>query len=92
MHRCNLPQKLWALDSTTPWMQNSLAANLAEIVVDELLLRHKLLGEGELADMRQAGASNQELVLATVIAKKKDRPTRQIYLESKTEQKHENLF
>ena len=59
------------------------AASLAEIVVDELLLRYKLLGEVELAAMRQLGVSSQELILATVIAKKKDRPARQIYLEVK---------
>ena len=59
------------------------AASLAETVVDELLLRYQLMGEVELTAMRQLGASNQELILATVIAKKKDRPAKQIYLEVK---------
>ena len=63
------------------------AVNLAEAVVDELLVRYQLLGEVELAAMRQLGASSQELILAAVIAKKKDRPAKQIYLEVKNRAK-----
>lgn len=44
------------------------SAHLAEKIVDELFLRHQLLPDAELAAMRQAGATNQELIIATVIA------------------------
>ncbi|NTV51075.1 MAG: hypothetical protein HGA20_15710 [Geobacteraceae bacterium] len=59
------------------------AASLAEIVVDELLFRHQLLGEVELAAMRQLGASSKELIIAAVIANKTKQSARQIYLEVK---------
>jgi hypothetical protein len=54
---------------------------LAEAVVDELFLRYGLLGEWELNTMRQAGSSNQELIIAAVIAAKTGKPIKQIYLE-----------
>ncbi len=62
---------------------NSSSAHLAETVVDDLFARYQLLGEGELAAMRQAGASSQELILSTVIAAKTRQPTRQIFLDVK---------
>lgn len=62
---------------------NSSSARLAETVVDDLIVRYQLLGEGELAAMRQAGASSQELILSTVIAAKTRQPARQIFLDVK---------
>lgn len=67
---------------------NALNANassvlLAEAVVDELFRRHRLLAEGELAALRKAGASNQELVIATLISAKIRQPARQVYGEVK---------
>jgi hypothetical protein len=67
---------------------NALNANvpterLSEAVVDELFLKDRLLGDRDLADMRKAGASNQELIVATVIATKTRQPARQFYLEVK---------
>jgi hypothetical protein len=59
------------------------SASLADKVVDELLLRYRLLNEGELVALRQVGASNQELIIATVISAKTRQPARQIYLEVK---------
>jgi len=56
----------------------------AEVVVDELLLRDRLLGEWELKEIRQAGASNQELILATVISTKTGKPARSVYQEVKS--------
>ncbi|MBC7962340.1 MAG: hypothetical protein H7Y05_05310 [Steroidobacteraceae bacterium] len=61
----------------------SSSAHLAETVVDELFVSYKLLGNGELAAMRQAGASSQELIIATVIAARTRQPVRQIYSEVK---------
>jgi len=65
----------------------SSTARLAETVVDELFLRYRLLGEGELAAMRQAGASNQELVIATLIATRTGQPVKSVYLEVKNRSK-----
>jgi hypothetical protein len=62
-------------------------ARLAETVVDELFLRYQLLGDGELAAVRQAGATSQEMILATVIAVRTKQPARQIYLEVKNRSK-----
>ncbi len=53
---------------------------LAEAVVDELFRSRQLLPDKELAALRQAGASNQEVILATVIAARTRQPARQIYL------------
>lgn len=59
-------------------------ANLSKTVVDDLIVHNQLLSEGELSAMRQAGASNQELILATVIGVKTGRPAKQIYMEVKS--------
>jgi hypothetical protein len=61
----------------------SSAAALAETVVDELFIRYRLLSEVELAAMRQVGASNQELIIAAVIAAKMRKAVKLIYLEVK---------
>ncbi|HBA73540.1 MAG: hypothetical protein A2X82_15745 [Geobacteraceae bacterium GWC2_55_20] len=58
-------------------------ASLAEAVVDELFLRYRLLGEAELAAIRLAGASSQELIIARLIASKTGRSVKQVYLEVK---------
>ena len=57
--------------------------NLAETVVDGFFVRKQLLREEELTAMRQVGASNQELIIATVIAAKTGQSAKQIYLEVK---------
>jgi hypothetical protein len=54
------------------------------MVVDELVLRHRLLSDTELAAVRKAGASNQELILATVIAARTRQTASQIYREVKS--------
>lgn len=56
---------------------------LAEAVVDELFARYKLLGETELTVLRKAGATNQELILVTLIAGKSRQPAAQLYREVK---------
>jgi hypothetical protein len=59
------------------------SAGLAEAVVDELFMLHRLMAEAELSGLRQAGASNQELIIATVLAARTRQPARQHYLEVK---------
>ncbi|MBC8018874.1 MAG: hypothetical protein H7X83_10205 [Verrucomicrobia bacterium] len=66
---------------------NSSSTHLAETVLDDLFVSYKLLGGGELAAMRQAGASNQELIIATVIAARTRRTAKQIWLEVKNRSK-----
>jgi hypothetical protein len=56
---------------------------LSEVVVDELFLKDQLLGERDLAGLRKVGASNQELIVTTVIATKTKQPAKQIYLDVK---------
>ena len=63
---------------------NAPAVRLSEAVVDGLLLEDRLLGEGELAALRKAGASNQELIIAVVIAAKTRQSARQLYLVVKS--------
>ncbi len=60
------------------------SALLADMVVEELFLRYQLLGDGELAALRKTGASNQELIISTIIAARTGKPARQIYLDVKT--------
>jgi len=67
-----------------PLAANASPARLAEAVVDELLLRYRLLNQGELAGMRRGGATNQELIIAAVIARKTKRPATQIRREAKS--------
>jgi hypothetical protein len=62
-------------------------ARLAETVVDELFLRYRLLDDGELAAVRQTGASSQELIIATVIAARTKQSPKGICLEVKNRSK-----
>jgi hypothetical protein len=59
------------------------SAKLADVVVDELFLRHQLLPEAELAAVRKAGASSQELIIATLVATKTNQSAKQVLLEVK---------
>lgn len=57
------------------------SSRLAQEVVDDILIRYRLLGDAELAGMRKNGASNQELIIAVLIAGKVKQPARQIHLD-----------
>ena len=59
------------------------SAALAEAVVEELFLRRQLLSEAELAAVRKAGASSQELIMATVISVRTKQSARQTFLDVK---------
>jgi len=64
---------------------NSNAADdrLASSVVDELLIRFRLHTESDLAALRKAGAGNQELVMAALLAARAGQPAIQLYREVK---------
>lgn len=55
------------------------SALLAQNIVDDVLLRHRMLGEQELAVLRREWASNQEVIIASLIAMKTRRPAIGIY-------------
>lgn len=52
---------------------------LAELVVDELLLRYRFYAEAELTAMRKAGAGNKELILAALLAARSGQTRIQLY-------------
>jgi hypothetical protein len=54
------------------------ASKLADMVVDEIFLQHRLLSDPELATLRQSGTANQELIIATLIAVKSGKPAKEI--------------
>ncbi|HIJ94826.1 MAG TPA: hypothetical protein HPP94_03625 [Desulfuromonadales bacterium] len=58
-------------------------AKLAEAVLDEVFLRYKLLPESELTAVRQEGMSNQEVLLATIIAARSRQSVGQIWREAR---------
>lgn len=69
---------------STALQARSPATTLAAAVVDELFLRQQLLAEADLAALRSAGAGNQELILAALIAAKSKQHARQVYLDVKS--------
>jgi hypothetical protein len=58
-------------------------AKLADAIVDDLLLRFRYYGEGELTKLRKAGAGNQELILGSLIASRTRQTATQVYREVK---------
>lgn len=60
------------------------SSQLSKAVVDEIFLQNQLLGEWDLDSLRKAGATNQELIIVTVIATKMKQPAKQLYLEVKS--------
>ena len=79
----NLPPMIVGARFSNTINANVSTDRLSEAVVDELFLKDQLLGERDLAEMRKAGATNQELIIATVIATKTKQPAKQLYLEVK---------
>lgn len=59
------------------------SVHLADTVVDQLFQQHQLLSNSELVALRQAGASNQEMIISTVISARIRQPAKQICLEVK---------
>lgn len=79
----HLPAKSLGTRFSKALSMKSTSGRLAEAVVDELFMRYRLLGEAELAAIRQAGASSQELIIARLIASKTGQSANQVYLEVK---------
>jgi hypothetical protein len=78
-----LPSKTLGTRFSSALKARAATLHLAEAVVDDLFIHKQLLKEGDLTAMRQSGASNQELIIATVVAAKTGRPAMQMYLEVK---------
>ncbi|HXE97927.1 MAG TPA: hypothetical protein VN642_16090 [Dongiaceae bacterium] len=68
------------------------SARLATGIVDDELVRHRLLGAQELAVLRKEWASNQEVILAALIASKSGRPAIGIYRDVKKGSKSWGAF
>lgn len=62
---------------------NAADDRLANAVVDELLLRFRFHSEPQLATLRTAGAGNQELVMAALLAAKTSQTASQLYHDVK---------
>jgi hypothetical protein len=74
-----IPVKSMGVRFADALKNNAGDERLAEAVVDELLLRFRFYGEPELTALRKAGAGNQELILAGLIAAKTRQPATQLY-------------
>lgn len=62
----------------------ALDARLSQLIVDAVLLRHRLLGEQELVAMRKEWASNQEVIMTALIAIKTKRSAVRVYRDVKS--------
>ncbi|MBT1072857.1 hypothetical protein [Pelotalea chapellei] len=78
-----VPEKAIGKQFAEALKANAADDRLADLVVDELLLRFRLYGEAELGTMRKAGAGNQEIILASLIAFKTRQPPSALYHEVK---------
>jgi hypothetical protein len=78
-----ISQKALGTRFATALNAKSSTIQLAEAVVDELFLHYRLMADAELNALRKAGASNQELIIATVISARTVQPVKQIYLDVK---------
>lgn len=56
---------------------------IAQAVLDQLLVRTRFHPEGDLGALRKAGAGNQEVVLSALLASKLRQPALQLYTEVK---------
>jgi hypothetical protein len=77
----NLPPKSMGARLSNAFNANVPTSKLSEAVVDDLFLKDHLLGDKDLAELRKTGATNQELIIATVITVKTKQSPRQIFLE-----------
>jgi hypothetical protein len=78
-----IPQKSQGSRVADALKSNAADDRLAEAVVDELLLRFHFHSEPELAALRKAGAGNQELIMAGLVAAKTRQPAIKLYQEVK---------
>jgi hypothetical protein len=73
------PQALGPKVKTTLALRNPTDGKLAEAVVDDLLLRHRLVPEKELTALRKGRAGSQEVILSMLLAAKTQKPASQIH-------------
>ncbi len=78
-----LAPKVMGLRFSHALQTHASVGRLSETIVEEIFLKNQLLSESDVAAMRKAGVTNQELILATVIASKTKQPVRPLYLEVK---------
>ena len=78
-----LPLKTLGTRFSSALQAKSSPVQLAQVAVDDLFVRYRLLGEIELAGVRQAGASNQELIISSLIGAKTRQPAKKIFLQVK---------
>lgn len=81
--RLNLPLATMGDRFSNALNANVTTGKLSEAVVDDLFVKNQLLSEKDLVNLRNAGAINQELIIATVIAAKVKLSARQLYLDVK---------
>lgn len=63
--------------------RNAPDQQIAQAVLDQLLVRTRFHTEGDLGALRKAGAGNQELVLSALLASKIRQPALQLYRDVK---------
>lgn len=69
---------------STAVSDNEPAPQMAAAIVDQLLTGYQLLNEGKLDGLRTAGASNQEAILATFLARRTGQPAEQMLASARS--------
>ena len=87
-----LPAKSLGEKLTAEVASGASAASLAQVIVDEALVRHRLIGEQDLAVLRQEWGTNQEVIITALIAARTRRPPIQIYRDVKKRTKSWGAF
>lgn len=77
----NLPRESLGTPFLRELRANAPDSRLAETVVDELFINYRLLDRTALAAMRKQRASNQELIIATLIGAKSGLPAERLLLQ-----------
>jgi len=78
-----LPAKNLGTGFASAMEAKSAAPILAEAVVDELFRNYRLLTDEELTVLRKSRASNQEMIIATLVASRTKKPAKQLYAKVK---------
>ena len=78
-----LPAESLGKRFTTEVAIGASSARLAQEIVDDALVGHRLIGEKELAALRKEWASSQEVIIATLISVRIRRPAIQVYRDVK---------
>lgn len=66
----HIPTKNFGIRFSNALVANAPPERLSEAVVDEFILKRKLVSEADLVALRKAGATNQELIISTIISTK----------------------